>query len=162
MDKLRIVGWTSFDDDYPMTLDNSKLFNEKLHLVAKEIGENGYFFSGEEHQNGLTGMPVFSDGTAFRASMRTWGYIMASVNSSKTRQYSYMDFYMSLGEEAIMPEYIPLDILPKEVEEVLPGCTVEEDQQLISQSISMDMGLMTTDKVIETLYELMSKEKKGL
>ena len=156
MEELRIVGWTSFDEDYPMTLDEEDVFQQKLHLVAKEIAQNGYCFSGEEHQNSLTGMPVFSDGTAFRASMRTWGYIMAKVYSTSNKTYNYMDFYMSL-ENSKMPESKAIDVLPKDVDEELPGCTVEEDQELISQSISMGMGLMTTDKVIKIFYEIMSK-----
>ena len=153
MDKLRIVGWTSFDDDYPMTLDDSELFNEKLHLVAQEIGKNGYFFSGEEHQNSLTGMPVFSDGTAFRASMRTWGYIMASVNSSKTQQYNYMDFYMSSCCESKLPEYKEIKVKPSLVKEESVGCTTVEDRQIVAEAMSYGFPFMTTDKVLKKYYE---------
>ena len=57
-------------------LNNDKNYMEINDLnKIQEIIEKGYLFSGEEHQNGLTGVPVFSDGTCFRASMRSWGMI---------------------------------------------------------------------------------------
>lgn len=154
MEDLKIIGWTSFDSDYPMAHDLQEVFNYKLQLIQKEIVENNYCFSGEEHQNSLVGMPVFSDGTAFRASMRAWGHIMANTRSmiDKT-DYTYMDFYMSLDSNSILPKYIDISIKPKNLNEASFGCTIKADQELIEQSIQFGMELMTTDKVIEQIYE---------
>lgn len=153
MSELKIVGWVDFDSYYPTKKLTSEQLNEVLYLIRKEIIDNGYLFSGEEHQNSLVGAPLFSDGTCFRASMRAWGTIMAGCYEGPGgMKLTYMDFYMSLGEETRMPEYEEYDIIPAEVEDESIGCTIKEDRQLIEESLSFGMELMTTDKVLEKLY----------
>lgn len=161
MDKLRIVGWTYFDCELPTKKYDAETFREVLHLIQKEIMDNNYVFSGEEHQNSLTGVPVLSDGTCFRASMRSWGNIMASVYTGPNgEQLSYMDFYMSLNE-SILPEFKDVDIEPAKDIETSVGCTTKQDRQMIDDSIAMDMMFMTTDKVLKKLYEQKKKENKN-
>jgi hypothetical protein len=142
-----------------MENDTQDVFGFKITLIQQEIAKKGYMFSGEEHQNSLTGMPVFSDGTAFRASMRAWGHIMARTYSSlHNKEYNYMDFYMSLGSDSVLPEYTTISITAKNLDTESCGCTVRADQELIEQSIQFGMELITTDKVIKQTYECIKKQ----
>lgn len=118
MEDLKIVGWTSFDSPYKTEKCSGDKLQAMLDLIFDEIAKNNYVFSGEEHQNELTGVPVFSDGTCFRASMRVWGGIMANMYSGADgEELTYMDFYMSLGSSAQLPAYAPIPIPPAEVAE---------------------------------------------
>ena len=160
MENLRIVGWTDFDSDYPTkTLTNEEI-DYIVSIIIKEIADNGYKFAGEDHQNALTGVPVFSDGTCFRASMRAWGLIMALVQQKITgTNVSYMDYYMSLGSERVMPEYMDLDVEPADVPDTL-GFFIQADLDMVQQSVAMGMMFMTTDKVLEALYEIINNNKE--
>lgn len=153
MEKLKIVGWTNFDDVFPTKVLNNENFQEVLNLIKIEIYEKEYIFSGEEHQYGLTGVPVFSDGTCFRASMRAWGSLMASCFTGPNgEEVSYMNFYMSLGEDAKMPEYNVINVEPAVLEEEGIGATLYEDKQILQEAFAMGMEFMTTDKVLKNIY----------
>lgn len=153
MAELKLVGWVDFDSEYPTKNTTQEELSLMIELIKQDILKNGYRFSGEEHQNALTGVPLFSDGTCFRASMRAWGTIMAMIYSDVDGiNYPYMEFYMSL-DNSVLPEYKTIDILPnKDVEESF-GCTVKEDAQLINEALSYGMPLMTTDKVLSVIMD---------
>ena len=160
MTELKIVGWTHFDCEYP----TRKLKGEDLiavyELIQEEIVRNQYVFSGQEHQCDSTGVPVFSDGTCFRASMRSWGKLMASLYSGPNgEELSYMDFYMSLGEDSVMPEYSDINVEPAVLDDESIGCITKEDKQIVQESLSLGMTFLTTDKVLEKLAEKMKEEK---
>lgn len=151
MNELKIIGWASFDDAYPTRQYSGEELSYVVQLIQQEIANNKYCFSGEEHQNSMTGVPVFSDGTCFRASMRCWGLIMAGVHSALDgKEYSYMDFYMSLSDSK-MPEFETLDITPAVVENSMPGYITKQDQEMISQSKMFGMPFITTDKVLQDM-----------
>ena len=160
MEKLTLVGWTNFDSNYPTRKMDIKEFAYVVNLIQKDIVKNVYMFSGEEHQSSLNGVPVFSDGTCFRASMRCWASIMASIYKGPNgEKLSYMDFYMSMGDKSTMPESKELDVKPKEFEEKSLGYYVKEDIDLLSQCLSLDMEFITTDKVLKMLYKEMTNQE---
>ena len=152
MEKLHIVGWAHFDDAYPtkaLTRENGK---EIIDLVCDEIYEKGYRFSGEQHQNAPTGVPVFSDGTCFRASMRCFASLMAQLHSHKDgKEYGYMDFYMFVDDE-VLPKASKITVKPSKEKDCL-GQVIHQDRQLIIEALQMGMPLMTTDKVVKEMYE---------
>lgn len=159
MSDLRIVGWTSFHCDYPTPKLTKEELNEVVELIKEELIENEYIFSGQDHQQQLTGVPVFSNGTCFRASMRCWGSILAEIYEGPNGEnLSYMDFYMSIGCRPQMPEETDIDIEPAVVEVESPGCTLKQDRELIDSSIAYNMPLLTTDLVVNKLYEMKLKE----
>ncbi|MBQ2757663.1 MAG: hypothetical protein IJF31_04180 [Clostridia bacterium] len=162
MSEFAIIGWTSFDAGYPTASLEEENMDRILPLLAQEITENGYAFSGEVHQYGEAGMPVFSDGTAFRASMRCWGAIMASLHAEdEGAPYEYMDFYMSTPGEEKMPEVGELPVPPSlDEEEDFSGCTVEEDHDLLRETLMNRMPLFTTDKTLRALYESILEENQ--
>lgn len=160
MEKIKVVGWTNFECDYPSKQYSKEEISQVFRAIQDDIYENDYCFSGAEHQNCATGVPVLSDGSCFRASMRAWGYLMAAVQSAMTgEKLSYMDFYMTLSESVLPPEK-DIDVPPCEVDQQTVGCTVSADQEMVIQSVQLGMPFITTDKVLQRLYDLMSQNNK--
>ena len=158
MNKLRIVGWTDFECEYPSRNIEGQEVREIVQLIGDEVVKYGYCFSGQDHQTSLTGVPVFSDGTCLRASMRAWGQIMAAIYSAvEGVELSYMDFYMDSYKETVLPEASDIDVEVGYVENERPGMILNEDGQLIASTIQMGMELMTFDKVIINYVELIKK-----
>ena len=158
---LKIVGWTDFDCPYPTPKVKGEEFNEMLQLIRQEIYDHGYIFAGEDHQRSATGVPVFSNGTCFRASWRAWGSIMAEMYSGPNgEKLSYMDFYMSFGGDAVMPESTSIDVEPAVVELQSHGCTLKADREIVNQSLAMGMPFITMDVVLQQYYEKKLEETK--
>lgn len=155
---LKIVGWTNFDSEYPTRKFTPEEFKEVILLIQQEILDNKYDFSGEEHQNALTGVPVFSDGTCFRATMRSWGSIISVLfKRDDGSDCSYMDFYMT-NEHSVLPEYKEIDVKPnKDIPRGICSCTIRQDTDLIEEALQFGMPFMTTDKVLKALYEIYKK-----
>ncbi len=154
MGELKIIGWTDFECEYPTPKLSREDLGTVISLIHSELSENNYVFSGEEHQNAPTGVPVFSDGTCFRASMRAWGHLMSRIYSGPNgEELSYMDFYTSLGDASIMPEYSEIDVEPAKVETESSGCTMKADREFVDQSRALGFAAMTTDKVIQKLLD---------
>lgn len=154
MENLTIVGWTDFDDVYPTIECDQESLPRVIELIVNDICENKYCFSGNNHQNSTTGVPVFSNGTCFRASMRAWGQIMADAQSRLTgKEYSYMDFYMSCGADVKMPVLKDSVVEPAEVENSIPGYMVNADAQMLAESQALGMSFLTTDKVLRAFTE---------
>lgn len=153
MESLKIVAWIDFNNEYPTKILNRENIQEVIDLIKQDIIDNDYMFSGEEHQNALTGAPLFSDGTCFRASMRCFGSIMATALQEKTgEEYSYMDFYMTLSDSRL-PKEVEYDVKPNDEVPPAIGLTIKQDQDLVIESLSMGMPLMTTDVVVRQLYD---------
>ena len=153
---LKVVGWCSFASDYPTKKYNEKELKKVLKVVKKEISKNNYSFSGAIHQNSSNGVPVLSDGSCLRCSMRFWGEIMKDVYSKKLKQeLSYMDFYMSTVTDVKMPEVSEIKVKEIQLDYDYPGYTTSTDNQLISDAASLGFPLMTTDQVLKKIFENM-------
>lgn len=161
MNELKIIGWTDFECKYPSRNVDGPELRDIVQLIGDEVVMNGYCFSGQDHQNALTGVPVFSDGTCLRASMRAWGQIMAAIYSAVDDiNLSYMDFYMDSYKETVLPELVDIDVEPGYVQNERPGMILQEDAELISSTLQMGMELMTFDKVIITYVELIKNSNE--
>ena len=162
MDELKIVGWTNFECEYPTKTVEGKEVGQIVQLIGDEVVKYGFSFSGQDHQNALTGVPVFSDGTCLRASMRVWGQIMAAIYSSvEGVNLSYMDVYMDSYKETVLPEISDFDVEIGNVEDERPGMILQEDAELIYSTIQMGMELMTFDKVIIKYVEMIKKANEA-
>ena len=150
---LKIIGWTNYDSNYPSVSVTQDELNDVLLTVAREIKNNGYMLSGGDHQNSDTGVPVFDNGTCFRASMRSWGVIMTiafpEVNGNETQ---YMDFYMSTPLDRKLPESSYIDISPADSDN-FKGMITPQDSEMISQSVQMGIPFMTTDKALRVIMD---------
>jgi hypothetical protein len=65
------------------------------------------------------------------------------------------------GEEKL-PEYQDINVEPAKVsdEDYQYGIIIEEDNKILSESLSMGMELMTLDKVLKVYMELLKQENK--
>lgn len=140
MEELKIIGWTDFECAYPTPKWSKEDMNRAVELIKEELAKNEYVFSGAEHQNSIVGVPVFSDGTCFRASMRCWGSICAEVYTGPNgEKLSYMNFYMRGDCPSNTPDYEEFELEPAVVQEESAGCTLRQDREMIEQSIALNM-----------------------
>lgn len=161
MNELKIIGWSNFECKYPSRNVEGDEFQKIVQLLAEQILLNGYCFSGHEHQNSLTGVPIFSDGTCLRVSMRVWGQIMSIIYSLvDDKNYTYMDFYMNCPKTVVLPDLNYIDVAVGIVEEERPGAIQNEDIELISSCVKSTSELVTFDKVIKRYIQLLKNENK--
>ena len=150
---LKIVGWTDYDSEYPSITVSNEEIGEVVSIVVDEIKEKGYAFSGNDHQNSYTGVPVFDNGTCLRASMRSWGMIMTFAYPEVDGQLTkYMDFYMDCAVEEKMPVCFELSVKPADSVNY-DGMITQQDGEMISQSLQMGMKFMTTDKLLQRIVD---------
>ena len=87
INKLKVTGWTNYDDErYENIRDNISDYKEVKELkkiVADDIKEKGYKFSGFNHQYHSHGTPILNEKYKFTCSMREWGDIMAIAYNPK-------------------------------------------------------------------------------
>lgn len=156
---LKIIGWTDYSSDFPSATVANKDVNALLEIVVKEISANGYVFSGEEHQNADTGVPVFSDGTCFRASMRAWGCVMtAAYPKIDDREAHYMDFYMETPMPANLPKQTTIDVPPMKSDN-FSGLIVSQDKEVLSESLSAGFPFFTTDKALNYIMDRIKENR---
>lgn len=150
---LKIIGWTNYDSAFPSISVTQDEVNDVILIVAREIMNNGYMLSGDDHQNSYTGVPVFDNGTCFRASMRVWGTLMAAaypeIDGNET---NYMDFYISTPSEKKLPKEGNIDISPM-ASDNFQGMITPQDSEMISQSVQMGIPFMTTDKALNFIMD---------
>lgn len=65
-----VTGYTLFDRI------GDSIYDELKKAVIRELQENGYHFSGNEHQYADHCVPVIDDKYALEVSFREWGAIM--------------------------------------------------------------------------------------
>ena len=152
MDELSLVGWMSYDADYPNINFKEHDQNAVLGLVLREISGHGYAFSGQDHQNRDACVPLFSNGCVLRCSMRAWGMIMASAHKEMAEEGpDYMAFYMDAADP-----YFPereTAFARGEDNDALP-VLIGPDQELIMQTLEFGIDLMTLDKAIREMFPL--------
>ncbi len=150
---LKIIGWTDYDSNFPSIEIANEEVTEVFAIVVKEIRDGGYMFSAEDHQCAFCGVPVFDNGTCFRASMRAWGIVMsAAYPEIDGRETNYMDFYMSSPKETKLPKMLDVDIKPMESDN-FNGLITPQDGEMISQSLQMGIPFMTTDKALNYIMD---------
>lgn len=157
--KLKIIGWTDYDSHFPsITIANEEV-NELLLIIIKEITAHGYMLSGEAHQNAVTGVPVFNDGTCFRGSMRAWSVIMSTAYPEiDGKETNYMDFYMSTPKPTKLPEQTQIDIEPLKANN-FGGFIISQDREILSQSLQAGLPFLTTDKTLNNIMDEIKKKK---
>ena len=85
--KLRVIGWTYYDDDLPQGENCWAARN----AVVDEIKKQGYLFSGWSHQECQNCAPVLNDGKIYCFSQRGWGDVMAEAHGY-TNRMDYVKF----------------------------------------------------------------------
>ncbi len=157
---MKIIGWTSFDSECQgVCMEDKESILAALRETTKVVKEEGYVFSGEKHQFGDCCVPVFDNGKCLRCSMRGWGIVMSIAHTGD--ESSYMDYYMdhSIEEEKLPDEEASEDkFVIDEEEGWLPYYFANQDVQVVMESASMGMQLMTFDKALPLLYDVILQE----
>ena len=115
MKDLKVIGWTDWFNNKYTGLDRMTVEDEdKVHeVIAKELRDKGYKFTGDYHQQGDYGAPVIklenNEEYLFKATQREWGAIMAQVYTEHNKGDGY-DYCVWAW---LMPENIEI-ILPAE------------------------------------------------
>ncbi len=160
---MKIIGWTSFDSSCQgICVEDKETLIDALNETLRVISENEYLFSGETHQQGYCCVPVFDNGKCLRSSMRAWAMLMSIVYTGNDK--SYMDFYMghSIEEEKLPKDEADEDsfVIDDEING-FPYYYSNQDIQMVYEAASVNMQMMTFDKVVLELYDVMKKRIHG-
>lgn len=109
--KLRVIGWTYYDDD----LQQGELGWAARNAIIDDIKKHGYMFSGWAHQECDCCAPVLNDGKIYCYSQRGWGGIMAEAHGYTGRMdYAKFAFAMDMEEEIRPKDYFDEDTFEPE------------------------------------------------
>lgn len=146
--KLRVVGWTFYDDD----LESGKVGWAAQNAIIDDVKKHGYDFSGWSHQECLNCAPVLNDGKIYRFSQRGWGGVMAEAHGHTGRlDYTWYTFVVD-------PEQLDYEIRPTEQfdeDNFTPESDLNERFELeVSQEVlaEADTGSIKLDDLIELRY----------
>lgn len=79
--------------DYLEQIDSDK--HHYLEAIRESVLLQNLRLTGEQHQYGPAGVPMFEDGTLGKFSYRGWGDLMAAIwAEAEDKDYHYMQFYM--------------------------------------------------------------------
>ena len=80
---MKIIGWTWYGNpDYVEMFPIGSVANtdwerkEVEKIIIEELRNNGYRFTGDYHQDGDFGVPIFDNGMVATFSKRQWGALM--------------------------------------------------------------------------------------
>ena len=82
---MKIIGWTDWDNQeyeemFPLGGKHTWRDKEEVErIIAEELRSKGYKFTGDYHQNGDHGAPVFDNGKIYKGFQREWASIMADA-----------------------------------------------------------------------------------
>lgn len=137
--KLKVVGWTYYDDD----LEHGVTGWAARNAIIDDIKEHGYVFSGWAHQEGNYCAPVLNDGKIYCYSQRGWGSVMAEAHGYTGRMdYAKFAFawdrdsevrpHVHFDEKTFTPEYdlsetFELEVSPKVFKSAKRGADIKLD-----------------------------------
>ena len=99
---MKLIGWTNWHDpNYAECVENEGL---AIELTVAYMIEMGLKFSGNYHQRGQNGVPVFDNNEKLCLSQRGWGNLMADVIDDDIIWYTTWAWFPPDGEEEIYPD----------------------------------------------------------
>ncbi len=100
--KIKVIGWALYDDYHYEEGDGGYAAHE---AILRDVKENGYMFSGYQHQEREYCAPVLSDGKIYRYSQRGWGSLMAEAQGlTDPMDYARFSFFDCGGNEEKIPD----------------------------------------------------------
>lgn len=111
---MKVIGWTSwqfedaFDREYPVF--HSKTLEEEQQIekiIAQELRDKGYKFTGSTHQNSEFGVPILDNGMVCQYSQRGWGGVMVQAYPEEINNsdgFGYCKWAWVAPEEEILPK----------------------------------------------------------
>ena len=104
--KYKVIGWTDYDNSL---FSDGELSDAAVNAIVDDIRENGYLFSGFDHQERLYGAPVLNDGKRRVFSQRGFGAVMAMAYAEEG------DYAYSLYSFAVKPDRCKMPDIDAEV-----------------------------------------------
>ena len=110
---MKITGWTwyenpDFEEMFPFESDHKpEEINEVQKMIAAELRNKGYKFTGSYHQDGDYGAPIIDGTKIYMCSCRTWGSIMALAYPDEIDNsdgYGYVKWAWLPPEQSIVPK----------------------------------------------------------
>lgn len=110
---MKITGWTWYDN--PEYKDMFPPGEQRLlphsydyikQLIASELREHGYKFSGQYHQYGDFGAPIIDNEWIFQVSQRSWGHIMVLAYPDEIDNadgYGYCEWAWMAPMDMVLP-----------------------------------------------------------
>ncbi len=155
MEKLKVIGWTTYDSPCQNIIVTQENQREVIECLMREIAEHGYEFCGDQHQSsGVLGVPVFNNGKCYRATMRAFAFIMAMAHDTN----DYMNYYMALSSD-VKDFVMPSEKVEESVfvfheghDAVLPAMC-KMDLQVLRETFGMPF--ITDDKALKANMEYM-------
>ncbi len=94
--KYKVIGWGWYDDP---EFENMSPTNAAWDAIVSDIRENGYLFTGNDHQYKQTCAPILSNGKMCIFSARSFGGVMAAAHGY-TKEGDYAKFaFDTINEE---------------------------------------------------------------
>ena len=112
---MKIIGWTDWDNpkyEEMFPIGGKHTWQEESdveRIIAEELRSKGYKFTGDYHQNGDYGAPVFDNCKIYKGSQRDWGGIMADaypdeIDNSDGYGYCKWAWIPPVDEEMVVPD----------------------------------------------------------
>ncbi len=133
--KLRVIGWTFYDDDkYP----EGEVDRAAYEAIRDDLKKNGYLFTGWHHQEMGKCAPVLNDGRIRRFTQRAWGRIMADA-LGKEDPYDYTLFAYYNSFDTNMKIKLPdREVNENEIspyEDVFEEHIINADEKLLAEAL---------------------------
>ncbi len=119
--KYKVIGWTEYDN---FEVQAAPCSESALQAIIADIKQNGYVFTGYDHQESMNGAPVLNDGKKRLFSQRSFGGVMARAHGDFSRMgYAYYAFQWDRGWDdedcgILLPpaerSFSPYDFVPEE------------------------------------------------
>lgn len=111
---MKVTGWTWYENpDYadmnpiggPFPFEHC--MEEVKEVIATELRNKGYKFTGDYHQNGDFGAPIIDNKWIFMTSQRSWGHMMVRAYPDEIYNddgLGYCKWAWSAPEDMVLPK----------------------------------------------------------
>lgn len=135
--KYKVIGWTEWESDVP----SGEVTEAATQAIIDDIRENGYSFTGWDHQESMNCTPVLNDGKKRLYSQRGFGGLMAEAyDHHGSMDYSRYAFRWDISSN---PEDDYTDGMPPLSRSFDPNAFIPED-------ISEDYVIEVTKEQLDT------------
>ena len=152
--KLRVVGWTWYDDD----IEEGKQCWAARNAIVDDIKAHGYEFSGWAHQECERCAPILNDGKIYRFSQRGWGDVMAEAHGLTGRldytiyAFNWNGFYLDDEENDEEKEVYPQEDF--DIDSFAPETDLSERFEVEVSSQIYETALQQGEIKLDDLAEL--------
>lgn len=140
--KYKVIGWTDYDNIF-YDVEEGHPSDSATQAIIDDIIENGYCFSGYDHQESPCCVPVLNDGKKRLYSQRGFGALMAQAHGyhgpMDYARFSYTayDAELKTNRDGMPPldlQFNPESFTPEDITE---DYTIEVDDKVYRQALEV-------------------------